>query len=414
MTDDACDEQGATASAERPARRFRWGRFGIGEGGFQDAPSLEGVTGWARVRLALASPGAKRWYPGALISQLFAIGFMLVPLVVSLPTPESLLWSLGIVGYGVLFTFSFPLSTALPRGWQWIPPAVLLLISLAFAPVLGVNITGLWTYVAVSGALCLGGGGRAMIAVLGLAALAFATNLVFGSADPSAAPSWTIPLVIASVGTLMAAFSRNLQTLGMLRATQKELATVAVEEERNRVARDMHDILGHSLSAIALKADLAATLSERDPVAAAAEIREVQTLARTTLSDMRAVVSGYRRVRIASELASLRTLLPAAGITAHLPTTTDEVPERNRELFGWALREAATNVIRHAGARNCWVTLAPGRITVEDDGVGPSPRGEQDPSGTGLHGLAERAADAGGALTIGRSRRGGFLLEVTA
>ncbi|MBS1905249.1 MAG: sensor histidine kinase [Actinobacteria bacterium] len=382
-------------------------------GAFIDAPGLDGASGWARLRLAIASPGAKRWYPGAGISLLFAVGFVIVPILVQVPSPESILWSIAILIYSTMFIFAFPVSIALPRRWRLAPPVVLLLSSLAFLPALHSDITGLWVYVAVSAALCLSGG-RAMIAVLAIAVLAALLNWFGGILWPTTTPVWAMPLVIGSVGTLMAAFSRNLQTMQQLRATQRELATVAVEEERGRVARDMHDILGHSLSAIALKADLAAKLADRDPAAAAHEIREVQTLARATLGDMRAVVSGYRQVRIASELASLRTLLPAAGITAHLPTTTDDVPERNRELFGWALREAVTNVIRHAGATNCWVTLGPNRIAVEDDGVGPAPQSSAGPAGTGLHGLAERAADAGGALAIGRSRHGGFLVEVTA
>ena len=418
MTDDACDEQDVPAPAARPARGAgRFGlplRFGIREGGFLDAPSLDGVTGWARLRLTLGAPGAKRWYPGALISQVFIIGFILVPILTQLPAPGSWFWGLAVVAYGALFTFSFPVAMALHDRWRWIPPAGLLLLSLPFLIVLGPDLSGLWTYVAVSAALCFGGDFRAMIAVIGLSAVSFVMNLVDGAFQPTNTPPWTMPLIILSIGTLMAAFTRNLQTLAQLRRTQKELAVVAVEEERNRVARDMHDILGHSLSAISLKADLAAKLADRDPAAAVAEIHEVQTLARATLGDMRAVVSGYRQVRIASELASLRTLLPAAGITAHLPLTTDDVPERNRELFGWALREAVTNVIRHAGATNCWVMLSPGRIAIEDDGVGPASRPADEPAGTGLHGLAERAADAGGALRIGRSRHGGFLLEVTA
>jgi len=418
MTDDVCDEQGVTAPAARPARRERGsglrGRLGIGEGGFLDAPPLDGVTGWTRLRLTLGATGARRWYPGALISQLFIVGFILVPILTELPAPGSWFWGLGVIAYGALFTISFPLAMALPESWRWAPPAGLLLLSLPYLVVLGPGVSGLWTYVAVSAALCLGGGGRAVIAVIAVAVAALVINLIDGALEPGSTPPWTLPLIILSVGTLMAAFTRNLRTLAQLRRTQEDLAIVAVEEERGRVARDMHDILGHSLSAIALKADLAAKLADRDPAAAAAEIHEVQTLARAALGDMRAVVSGYRQVRIASELASLRTLLPAAGITAHLPTATDDVPERNRELFGWALREAVTNVIRHAGATNCWVTLTPSRIAVEDDGVGPAPRRADEPEGTGLHGLAERAADAGGALTLGRSRHGGFLLEVTA
>jgi two-component system sensor histidine kinase DesK len=140
----------------------------------------------------------------------------------------------------------------------------------------------------------------------------------------------------------------------------------------------------HSLSAIALKADLAAKLADRDPAAATVEIHEVQTLARATLGDMRAVVSGYRQ-GADRERAARCAPLPAAGIAAHLPATTDDVPERNRNCSAGALREAVTNVIRHAGASNCWVTLAPARITIEDDGVGPPSRPADGPTGTGLH-----------------------------
>ncbi|WP_295012655.1 sensor histidine kinase [uncultured Microbacterium sp.] len=425
MTSDTRDGRGAPVTPERPVRRasllwepapgpFRR-RFPIREGGFLDAPSLDGVTGLARVRLTLGAPGARRWYPGALISLLFLVGFVLVPVLVQAPAPVALLWATGLVVFGAVFTVAFPIAMALPARWRWTPPVALLLLSLPFVVVLGADLTGLWTYVAVSAAVCLGGTAPAGIAVVATAALALVVDVVDDALSPSSTPPWTMPLVILSVGILMAAFTRNLQTLATLRRTQRELADVAVEEERNRVARDMHDILGHSLSAIALKADLAARLAERDPKAASAEIHDVQELARATLSDMRAVVSGYRQVRIASELASLRGLLPAAGITAHLPTTTDEVPEDRRELFGWALREATTNVIRHAGATACWVSLTPERITIEDDGRGPAPRDTTDDRiGTGLHGLAERAADAGGSLRIGRSPHGGFLLEVTA
>ncbi|MFE6997470.1 sensor histidine kinase [Microbacterium sp. NPDC057659] len=367
------------------------------------------ARGLAWLRDALLARGARRWYSGAAISIGFTILFFLLPMIQGEPAPTAVLWTVALLVFIVLFLASAPIAMAMPARWRWAPATALLLLSTVFALELDSGFTGLWAYVAVSYAISLMRPRESLLIVIGLAVAAFGLALWKPLGD---LPAWAMPLIILSTGVLMVAFARNIATVRLLHATRNELAAVAVEEERNRVGRDMHDILGHSLSAIAVKADLAAALSERDPQAAAREIREVQTLARSTLGDMRAVVSGYRQVRVASELASLRTLLPASGLTAHLPSTTDEVPEQNRELFGWVLREAATNVIRHAQARQCWVTLTPHRITVEDDGVGPV--SEDSGAGTGLRGLAERVQDAGGALRVGRSRRGGFLLEVTA
>ncbi|WP_052460862.1 sensor histidine kinase [Microbacterium gorillae] len=360
------------------------------------------------LRDALTARFARGWYFGAFVSLIFAVGFGLLPLIFAKPVPIAVLLSVDLLLFMIGFMVAVPIMQAWPVRRRWIVPAGILVLAAPFLVVFGSAATGWLVYPAVAIAM-MGIRRRWMVTgILALTALALAINLMWPLKDLE---PWTIPLIIVSVGLLMMSFATNLRTMRELRATQEELARVAVEEERNRVGRDMHDILGHSLSAIALKADLAATLSGRDADAAAREIREVQTLARSTLDDMRAVVSGYRQVRVASELASLRTLLPAAGVTAHLPTTTDDVPESNRELFGWVLREAGTNIVRHSGATACWVSLNPHRIRVEDDGTGPNP---DDVPGTGLAGLGDRARDAGGSLTIGRSSHGGFLVEVSA
>lgn len=395
---------------ERPAGRSSAASAADdGSRSHEDAGGSTLIRGMTWLRDALLAPGARRWYSGASISIAITVLFFLLPMIQGEPVHTAVLWTILLVVFLVLFLASAPLAMALPARWRWAPATVLLVLSTVFALEFDSGFTGLWAYVAVAYAISLMRPRISLLIVIGLSLAAFGIALWHPLGD---LPAWAMPLIILSTGVLMIAFARNIATVRLLHATRNELAAVAVEEERNRVGRDMHDILGHSLSAIAVKADLAAALSERDPQAAAREIREVQTLARSTLGDMRAVVSGYRQVRVASELASLRTLLPASGLTAHLPSTTDEVPEQNRELFGWVLREAATNVIRHAQARQCWVTLAPHRITVEDDGVGPAE--DADDPGTGLRGLAERVRDAGGSLRIGRSRRGGFLLEVTA
>lgn len=171
---------------------------------------------------------------------------------------------------------------------------------------------------------------------------------------------------------------------------------MAVVSERERVARDVHDVLGHSLTAISVKAELASRLIEVDSDRAAQELSQVQSLAREALAEIRLTVSGLRATRVDDELEVARDALTAAGIEAVLPPDSDVVEVGNRIVLAWALREATTNVIRHSGARRCVVTLGPATLVVSDDGVG-SPGTE----GNGLRGLRERVAASCGTLTLG-------------
>ncbi|MEV8146717.1 histidine kinase [Arthrobacter sp. NPDC080073] len=177
----------------------------------------------------------------------------------------------------------------------------------------------------------------------------------------------------------------------------------------------MHDILGHSLTVIAVKAELAGRMLDTVPGdypardRAAAEISAVQDLARGALADVRATVAGYRGVNVLAELAVARTALESAGIDAELPGTVEQVPARHRELFGWVLREGVTNVVRHSGAARCRVRLTASSVLVEDDGVGPASGGR---SGNGLAGIRERVVAAGGTVSVGPSDLGGFRLAV--
>jgi two-component system sensor histidine kinase DesK len=124
---------------------------------------------------------------------------------------------------------------------------------------------------------------------------------------------------------------------------------------------------------------------------------------------VRATVAGFRGVSVSGELAAARVALSAADIALEAPATTDAVPPEHRELAGWVVREGVTNVVRHAQARRCRIRLDSRRVSVEDDGVGPT----ESAAGTGLTGLRERVDAAGGMLSIGRSDLGGFRLEVT-
>lgn len=191
-----------------------------------------------------------------------------------------------------------------------------------------------------------------------------------------------------------------------LRVAEKRVAGLAVVAERERISRDLHDILGHSLTAISIKAGLARRLLTADPAAAGPQIAEVEQLARQVLSDLRSTVSGIREVRLATELASSRSVLSAAGIRPELPIAVPLLPDPISELFGYVVREAVTNVVRHSEATRCTIVLQSDRVQVIDDGVG-HPGGRY---GSGLTGLAERLKDAGGTLELLPAPGGGTML----
>ncbi|HKS98487.1 MAG TPA: sensor histidine kinase [Rugosimonospora sp.] len=227
---------------------------------------------------------------------------------------------------------------------------------------------------------------------------------------PALIPAWhtgiqqdwlvTIPIVALA----MWGFFNIMRTNVELTQARSEVARLAAENERTRIARDLHDLLGHSLTTITVKAGLARRLAETGQAdRALAEIGEVERLSRRTLADVRAAVSGQHEIRLASELATAHEVLRAAGISAELPGSVDIVDPTLSELFGWIVREGVTNVVRHARATWCAILLGPGSIEIVDDGRGGPP---DSGSGTGLAGLRERVAAAGGTVRAGGDGRG--------
>jgi len=197
------------------------------------------------------------------------------------------------------------------------------------------------------------------------------------------------------------------------RILEQRTHELEINEERNRMARDMHDILGHSLTVIALKSELAARLVDVAPDQARAELSEVQSLARSALADVRATVNSYRELSLAGELARATGVLTSAGIRADLPLTVEAVDPELRELFAWVVREGVTNVVRHARASHCKVELTSDSVEVADDGIGLDSAGAGD--GHGLEGLRQRCQDNGADLTIEAPSDGsGTVLRVSA
>jgi two-component system, NarL family, sensor histidine kinase DesK len=215
------------------------------------------------------------------------------------------------------------------------------------------------------------------------------------------------PLAIVIVGIISFAVLRVQRSNRALSEAHAEIARLSAENERSRIARDLYDLLGHSLTTITMKAGLARRLGETDPARAIEEIAEVEELSRRALSEVRGAVSNYREVTLTGELARARELLRASDIEAVFPTATDVVDGDLQELFGWVVREGVTNVVRHARATACTVTLSPTAVEISDNGVG-GPTG----SGSGLTGLKERVTAAGATLHAGPAEPRGWRLRV--
>lgn len=355
----------------------------------------------------LWSRGSRSWYIGAVFSSLWMVSVGQAVIEASPSAASATAGILFVVLFNLAFLIAAPIAWTLGSRGRLMVCAALLALTFLLSPWLGWSITGMWTYVGVIVGMAVLPWRTTWLVIGGLAAGDLAGEVaVAGAWDDSLLFS---PAIILSISMMMAAFARTIAAVNQLRATQDRMAVLAAERERGRVARDIHDILGHSLTVITVKTELAGRLVDVDPARAKAEIAEVETLARGALADVRATVAGVRAVTISGELAAAGIALSAAGIEAELPGSTDLVPPDRRELAGWVVREGVTNVVRHSAASRCRVTLEPHGVEVADDGVGPLTSAS---SSTGLTGLRERVESAGGRMTVGRSDLGGFSLRV--
>ncbi|MGH3623747.1 MAG: sensor histidine kinase [Sciscionella sp.] len=225
---------------------------------------------------------------------------------------------------------------------------------------------------------------------------------------------WTLGLL--TIG--MSSFFHLLNTIELLRAARQDVAELAVAEERSRLARDLHDVLGHSLTTITLKTGLARRLlesgAERDK--AIAEVQDAEQLSRQALAEIRATISGYRRASLVAETVGARAALQAAEISADLPRAVDDVRADLQESFAYVLREGVTNVLRHSGASRCTVRLGTSWLEIRDNGGNMSTVdiAAAGSGGHGLAGLAERLRAVGGRIEAGPMPNGGFRLRASA
>jgi two-component system sensor histidine kinase DesK len=214
------------------------------------------------------------------------------------------------------------------------------------------------------------------------------------------------------VGLTAVAGRLLIQANQQLSLAREQIARLAVGEERLRFARDLHDLIGHSLSVIALKSELAGRLIKTTPGLAAHEVEDIEKVARDALREVREAVAGYRQPTLAAELVGAHEALAAAGIEYHVDQDHAPPPPAVEAVLAWTVREGVTNVMRHSQAKRCAIRITnqDGRATVE---VVDNGRGGTLEAGSGLRGLRERVLERGGTLTAEPLPHEGFRLRVT-
>jgi two-component system, NarL family, sensor histidine kinase DesK len=378
---------------------------------------------WTSVRSAYTDIfvddwGPRRWMRARIFSLLFLL-FLIGPIRSVVASDWSLTHQvLAIAGLGAFAAcFAAVMWRNTPELHHNRTP-----LTVGLAVVFGVGLvaggvdwlTGLSIYTIVM--LLFNCGRRAWLPIVGgVPTAAVIVDVVIVGESFRDAVELAIPILL--IGAVQAAFYQQIRAKVELTRARTDLARLAVSEERLRIARDLHDILGQRLSAVSLKAELAARLVERDPARAAAEMGEVAAVAREALSDVRETVSGYRALTLATEIETARALLTAAGVSVEVACAGEPLPESLDECAGALVREAVTNVIRHAAAGRCAIRIGreSGAVVVEvrDTGTGTSgPIAVGVTYGNGLTGLAERVERIGGMLWIGRDC-GQFVVRAT-
>ncbi|MEO3745563.1 sensor histidine kinase [Plantactinospora sp. B5E13] len=217
-------------------------------------------------------------------------------------------------------------------------------------------------------------------------------------------------LTVIVAGSVIYAAVRLVTVTRELQQARADLAEAAVLKERLRISRDLHDGLGRSLTAIALKGDLSRRLLDHDPEEARVELSELVKVARDAAQDVRQVARGYREVSLAQEVPRAVSLLTSSGVACTANVGVAGLPRSSDEALAWAVREGVTNVLRHSRATTCSITTSVrgGRVRLEivNDGALAPDRGG--PAGSGLTGLSERAATLGGQVEFARTEGGGF------
>ncbi|GAA4556574.1 sensor histidine kinase [Planotetraspora kaengkrachanensis] len=279
---------------------------------------------------------------------------------------------------------------------------------------LGLEAWGGWPWAAtVTWATTACGWRRAPRSRPRIAALAVAAGLIALAHGLPVAGALALVVFVLLPGIFAMQTRQSADLVRELQETRRELARLAVVEERNRIARDLHDLVGHSLSVVAVKTELARRLVTAAPERAATELDDIESVVRRALAEVRQAVTNYRQPTLAAEIAGAVSAARSAQIqcTIDIPDTW-ELPAPVEGLLAWTVREGVTNVLRHSGAAHCWISLELAEqvvsVEIRDDGRGPAGGG----AGNGITGLSERAAAFGGQIEVGAPAEGGFRIRV--
>jgi two-component system sensor histidine kinase DesK len=213
-------------------------------------------------------------------------------------------------------------------------------------------------------------------------------------------------LLVRGIGLDMIGVARMGSAIRELHTARRELARLAVIEERLRLSRDLHDLLGQTLSVITLKSELARGLVQEEPERCAQELAEIERVSRQMLREVRKTVAGYRQPTLANELDGARQLLEAAGVEYVVEQTTGDLPAALEAMLAWTIREGVTNVIRHSRAQQCHIRLTSSQgiaeaVVLNDGERQKDQQDKRTHQGNGLSGLRERVATLGGTMEAG-------------
>jgi two-component system, NarL family, sensor histidine kinase DesK len=356
----------------------------------------------------LARPG--RWL---LAGMVWLVALLVAPVVDTAGRDDRVLPLLALLGVVVTTVAPVLLGVRSPRPRPWVLGGCLAaLAALAVATTAGFGSPWWNVWILLAATACGAVPGRLGPALVLLVPVAACLTLAATGATGD--DVWTVALTTFLAGLINLLLVRLLATIGQLRAAQSELAGRAVVAERERFSRDLHDLLGHTLSVIVVKAEAVRRLSRRDPDAAVQHAVDIETIGRQALVEVREAVGGYRRTTLDAEVSRARAALDAAGVAFEVRTPAAPLPAQVDEALAWVVREGVTNVLRHSGARGCRLevdtTGNTTRLELSDDGTRPS--AEEVRVGGGLTGLRQRLGAVDGALDV-QASGGGYRLLVT-
>jgi two-component system, NarL family, sensor histidine kinase DesK len=361
----------------------------------------DGVSRPARRFRLLPDDGFVGWTPYVWLG--YFPGFFVIPLLRHAGPEE---WAITVAGGVVFLALYFRGYWA--RGRELLAIiAVIALMGIAYSP------RNVGASVLISYAAAFAGVIRPRRQALLMLGLLSASVAVMGLVGVIQSPFWAFQIfLIVMIGASNMHFTRVREMTVELHRTREVNDNLARVAERERIARDLHDVLGHTLTLITLKSALAARLAEAQPLRAAEEMRDVERVSRDALQEIRAALAGARDVGLAREVDSAELMLNAAGVAVERSVAAVELSATEEATLALAVREAVTNIVRHAGATLCRISLSEREgarlLAIEDDG-----RGKRGPDGNGLAGMRERVGALGGQLIVDAATPAGTRVRIT-